>query len=153
MKIILLSFLIFFSISKPECKFDFTEVNIKNFELNTSINDFNFEDKIKFKKTHISNDVFIIEFQEETSILSQRKNVQYVLRFEDNLLEGYTFKIFVEENKKGTEFYYDLLKQIDKAKNDFIKDEKLLSYMKKSENCDRFFRYTGREIFGGIHKS
>jgi hypothetical protein len=153
MKIIILSSLLLFLVNRSECNFDFREVNIKNFELNSSEKDFDFGDKTKFKKTVISNEAYIIEFQEITQILTLEKNVFYVLRFENNILEGYTFKIPVEENKIGTKFYYDVLKRVNKTTNDFINSEVQLAYMKTTKNCKRFFRLTNSEIFGGIHKS
>ncbi|WP_431244962.1 hypothetical protein ACQ9BO_12620 [Flavobacterium sp. P21] len=119
--------------------------------MDTSAKGFNFRDKSKFKKTIISNEVFIIEFHEKTQVLSSIKTVFYVLRFENNLLEGYTFKIPVDKNEDGTEFFNNMLKKIDKTKNNFIDSEEKLAYMKMTNDCKRFFRFTGSEIFGGIH--
>jgi hypothetical protein len=145
--------LLTFLLNNSECNFDFTELNVKNFELNSSEKNYNFEDKTKFKKTLVSDEVYIVEFQEKTKLLSFVKNVSYVLRFENNSLEGYTFKIPTEKDKTALKFYYSILKKVNKTKNDFINNETELAYMKTTKNCKRFFRFTGSEIYGGIHKS
>jgi hypothetical protein len=140
-------------VNKSECTIDFRQINIKYFELNTSVRSLEFSDTAKFAKTIISDKAYIIEFHEETQILSLPKNIFYVLHFENNLLVGYNFKIPVDENKLGKQFYYDILKKVDKTKNDFIQKREQLSYMKTTKSCKRFFRFTGNEIFGGIQKS
>ena len=152
MKIFFLSLLISFCTQKSDCKIDFRDLNIKYFELSGSVISFDFQDTAKFKKIVISKDEYIIEFNEETQILKTNKNISYVLDFENNLLVGYTFKIPVEENKFGTKFYIDILRKIDKTKNDFIKTDEQYSYMETTKSCKRFFRLAGGEIFGGIYK-
>ncbi|PWJ99912.1 hypothetical protein BC749_103293 [Flavobacterium araucananum] len=160
--IIVLSLFYFSGISQnvkqDSCQLYFKEIGIRDFILGSNYTEFAKESKTlkrKFQRETFYG-IDIITFNENTVLLKANKTIEYNLKFKDNVLMSYTFKINIGNFRKAPDYYEKVLKLLDenKNKNYFIKKGGY-SFMKKTKKCTKFFDIISSEnesqsIYGGI---
>ncbi|GAA3784313.1 hypothetical protein [Flavobacterium ginsengiterrae] len=158
--IIFLSFfyfpLISQNIQRDDCQLYFSEIGIKDFNLGSKYNVF-FNESKKNKREFIKESVYgidIITFTENIVLLKQKKIVEYNLKFHQDTLVAYSFKINIGNFKNAALYYNNVLKLIDRNKNTFIKGNSYY-YMKTTKECQKNFQFDNdntkdRYIYGEI---
>ncbi|MFG4001435.1 hypothetical protein [Flavobacterium aquidurense] len=144
------------NIKDDDCKLYFSDIGIKDFNLGSSYRSFINESKKKkrkFKKESVYG-IDIVTFTENIILLKEKKTVQYNLKFHRDTLMAYNFKINIGNFKTASLFYNNVLKLIDRNKNDFINGSNYY-YMKTTKECQKNFQLDNentkeRYINGGI---
>lgn len=152
------------------CRLYFSDIGIYDFELKTSIDDFNlyklnnFEEEIVtdiieyvtaeplvydkdiFRKVIFPNNETTLIFNERVMILNKIREVKYVLRYNNDLLCNYVIYIYCGD-LKCYQFYNDLIELLEKFgnKNTYINKERLTNYH-TSGNCKRTFSEWGDSV-------
>ncbi|KQB42743.1 hypothetical protein [Flavobacterium aquidurense] len=145
------------NVKQDSCQLFFKEIGIRDFILNSNYKQFVNEIKDLKKKIKKENvyGIEIVTFNENIILLKERKTVEYNLKFKDNILMAYTFKINIGNFRKAPNYYEKVLKLINNNdKNYFIKKGGY-SFMKKTEKCTKFFdiissKNETQSIYGGI---
>ncbi|PWJ99911.1 hypothetical protein BC749_103292 [Flavobacterium araucananum] len=158
--IILLSFYLpIISQNKEEedCKLYFKEIGIKDFNLGSNYKSF-VDDSKKIKRKFKKEDVYgieIVTFSENIILLKENKTVEYNLKFKDNILMAYSFRMKMGDFRKGPTYYNEVLKLLKKNKNKnyFIKGKGYNNIMTNG-SCKKSFglesNSDGNYLYGSI---
>jgi hypothetical protein len=132
----------------------FKEIGVKDFTLGLEYEALilNFKSTPKKRKSYKENEFLV--FEEVTYLLHKRRIVTYDFSLKDNKLIGYTFKIKIENNKYGLNYFEKVLKKLQiKNKNKFIIGDEY-AFMETNKKCKKFFRFCQLDfnnyIYGGI---
>jgi hypothetical protein len=144
------------NVKQDSCQLFFKEIGIRDFTLGANYAQFIKDSKSlkrKFKKENVYG-IDIITFNENIILIKEKKIVEYNLKFKDNVLMAYTFKVNAGNFRKASDYYEKVLKLLNDNKNDFMKKGGY-SFMKKNKMCKKFFDLISSEnesqsIYGGI---
>lgn len=145
--IIVLSLFYFTAISQnvkqDSCQLFFNEIGIRDFTLGSNYAQFVAESKAlkrKFKKEDAYG-IYIVTFDENIVLFKEKKIVEYNLKFKDNILIDYTFKVNIGNYKKAMAYYEKVLVLLSKNrnKNNFIKIGRI-NNMETNIVCKKIFR-------------
>lgn len=137
-----------------ECNVFFKEIGVRDFELGSDYQII-LNSKLNFEKKHLTNGNEFLIFQEEKNILNKKRIIVYELTFRADKLIGYTFKIRIENDKKGLDYFVKVLEKLKiNNQNGFIKGDNY-AFMETNEYCKKFFRFCELDfnnyIFGGVN--
>ncbi|MFG4001443.1 hypothetical protein [Flavobacterium aquidurense] len=162
--IIILSLFCFSAISQnikqDSCQLFFKEIGIRDFNLGSNYTLFVKESK-SLKRQFKKEDVYginIVTFSENIILLKEKKTVEYNLKFKDDILIDYSFKVNIGNYKKSMAYYEKILVLLDKNKNKnhFLKIGRL-NNIETNKICEKFFRlvpndsnYLEESFYGSI---
>lgn len=160
---------------ESECRLYFSDIGIYDFELNSSIDDFNLYKPSDFKEKEVTdiiayatdmesefdnypfrkiilpdNEITLI-FKERLEILNEERDIEYVLHYENGLLVKYLVFIYCGDYRECYPFYNDLISLLENygSKNIFINKERLVNYYTIG-NCKRIFSLRALGKFSSV---
>src|SRR5690606_21375348 len=103
-------------------------------------------DNYAFRKIIFPDNEITLIFKEHVVILNEERDIEYVLRYKNNLLYNYVIYIYCGD-LKCYQFYKDLIVLLEKYgdKNTYINKEKLTNY-NTIRNCKRTFSEWGNSV-------
>ncbi|WP_409416824.1 hypothetical protein [Flavobacterium sp. PS2] len=111
--------------------------------------------KIKFKKETVYG-IDIITFHENIVLLKEKKTVEYNLKFHNDTLMDYTFKMKIGNFRKAPAYYDKIVILLEKNKNKFIKKGNYYN-TERTNICKKFFEldsdfpnHENESLSGGI---
>ncbi|OXE96309.1 hypothetical protein BC749_103295 [Flavobacterium araucananum] len=131
------------NIKQDSCQLFFKEIGIRDFTLGSNYSEFKKESKLaerNFKKEDVYG-IEIVTFSENIILLKEKKTVEYNLKFKNNILIDYTFRVNIGNYKKSMAYYEKVLVLLskNKNKNNFIKNGRI-NNMETNKICEKFFR-------------
>ncbi|EKT3967332.1 hypothetical protein NTJ12_002419 [Flavobacterium psychrophilum] len=128
------------SIKQDDCQLSFSEIGIIDFNLGSNYKSFtNDSKKRKFKKESVYG-IDIVIFSENIILLKEKKTVEYNLKFKDNILMDYSFRIKAGNFREAPYYYEKVLKLLKKNKNkNSFMTKGGYSFMKTTKECKKFF--------------
>ncbi|KQB42742.1 hypothetical protein [Flavobacterium aquidurense] len=145
------------NVKQDSCQLFFKEIGIRDFILGSNYTQFVKESKSlkrKFKKETVYG-IEIVTFNEHINLIKQKRIVEYNLKFKNNIIMAYSFKMNIGNFRKGPIYYNEVLKLLQKNenKNNFIKGKGYNNIM-INNTCKKSFGLQSSSdanyLYGGI---